>query len=117
MASTSLIFSRSLLLLCFSTIYVFPEIVSATAPITPAPSLNNRVVQDRAIIDSYCAWWTAGTTSMLPFPNHSADLTNMIAAWHWTCGFGTPCVIATYLPPQIVFCSTSSATPDTSLYG
>jgi hypothetical protein len=116
MASTSL-FNRSLLLLYFNTIYVFREIVSATALITPAPSLNNRVVQDRAIIDSYCAWWTACTTSMLPFSNHSADLTDMIAAWHWTCGFGTPCVIAMYLSPQIVFCSTSGATPDTSWYG
>lgn len=78
MASTSLIFLRSLRL-CFSTMYAFPEIVSATAQITPAPSLNDRAVQGRYVINSYCAWWSAGTTSMLPpASNHSADLTDMI---------------------------------------
>jgi hypothetical protein len=65
MASSYLSFLRSLLLFYSSTLQTFPGIVSATAVITPAPSLDDRVVQDRAIIDSYCAWWTADTTSML----------------------------------------------------
>jgi hypothetical protein len=118
MAGSYLHFLSSLLLFCPDTLFTFLEIVSATALITPAPNLNDRVVQDRAIIDSYCAWWTEGTTSMLPlFRKFDPDLSDKIVAWQWTCGYGVPCVIATYLSQQIVFCSNSGVTPDTSWYG